>query len=85
MQLARIVGQAVSTVKHPSLNGYRLLVAQPLRADGGDDGEPVLVIDTLGARPGQPVMVCNDGKGARALVAAADSPVRWFVLGLCDA
>jgi ethanolamine utilization protein EutN len=64
MQLARIVGQAVATVKHASMKGWRLLVAQPLRGDGSADGEPQLVIDGLGG--------------------AKNSPVRWFVMGLCD-
>ena len=84
MQLARIVGHAVSTVKHPSLSGWRLLVAQPLTADGDNDGEPILVIDSLGAHPDTRVMISNDGKGARELIGSKTSPVRWFVLGLCD-
>ena len=36
MQLARIIGTATATVKHPSLAGARLLVGQPLMADRHD-------------------------------------------------
>ena len=33
MQLALVLGTATSTVKHPSLEGWKLLVAQPLAAE----------------------------------------------------
>lgn len=84
MQLARVVGQAVSTVKHPSLRGWRLLVVQMLTGDGRPDGEPLLAIDKLGAGTGHLVILSNDGAGAREMVGARNSPVRWMVLGLCD-
>jgi ethanolamine utilization protein EutN len=85
MQIGRVVGQAVATVKHPSLKGWRLLLVQLLTAGGGDDGEPLLAIDSLGAGVGDRVMLCNDGAGAREMVKDKNSPVRWFVMGLCDA
>jgi ethanolamine utilization protein EutN len=48
MQLARIIGTATATVKHPSLAGVRLAIGQPLRHDREPpDGDPQLVIDTL--------------------------------------
>ena len=84
MQLARVVGHAVSTVKHPTLTGWRLLLVQPTNSDGHDDGEPLLVIDPLGAGHMQRVLIGNDGQGARDLVGARNSPARWFVMGLCD-
>ncbi|HXG10821.1 MAG TPA: EutN/CcmL family microcompartment protein [Gemmataceae bacterium] len=84
MQIARVVGQAVATVKHPSLHGWRLLVVQPLTIDGKADGEPLLAIDSLGAASADRVIVSNDGAGARELVGSKTSPVRWMVLGICD-
>jgi ethanolamine utilization protein EutN len=84
MQIARVVGQAVATVKHPSLKGWKLLVVQPLNPKGIPDGEPFLVIDRLGAGRGSVVMISNDGQGARELVNDKNSPARWFVMGLCD-
>jgi ethanolamine utilization protein EutN len=84
MQIGRVVGQAVATVKHKSLEGWRLLVVQPLGANNADDGEPLLVIDMLGAGVGHRVMISSDGAAARKLVNARNSPVRWIVLGVCD-
>jgi ethanolamine utilization protein EutN len=84
MLIGRVVGQGVSTVKHPSLHGWRLLLVQPLTPDGKEDGEPLLAIDSLGAGAAHQVILSNDGAGARALMAAPNSPVRWMVLGVCD-
>ncbi len=84
MQLARIVGHAVTSTYHPSLRGWRLLVAQPLDATHRPDGDPLLVIDHFGASIGSIVILSNDGQGARELVGDNKSPVRWFVLGMKD-
>jgi ethanolamine utilization protein EutN len=84
MLLGRVLGHGVSTVKHPSLTGWRLMLVQPLTVDGGPDGEPLLAIDKLGAGNADLVILSNDGAGAREMVGAKDSPVRWMVLGICD-
>ena len=84
MQIGIVVGHAVSTVKHPTLAGWRLLVVQPLGFDDKPDGEPVLAIDHLGAAANDRVIVCNDGAEARAMVKAKNSPARWFVMGIQD-
>jgi ethanolamine utilization protein EutN len=84
MQLGLVVGHAVSTVKHASMSGWRLLVVQLLAADGHGDGEPVLAVDSLGAGPRDVVIVTNDGAGARQMIGSKTSPVRWMVLGMKD-
>lgn len=40
MQVAKIIGRATSTVKHPSLQGWKLLIAQPLGVNDKPDGAP---------------------------------------------
>jgi ethanolamine utilization protein EutN len=84
MQLGNVVGHAVSSVKHASMAGWRLLVVQLVTSDGKADGEPILAIDSLGAALGQRVIVSNDGAGARQLIGIKNSPVRWLVLGIPD-
>jgi ethanolamine utilization protein EutN len=84
MQLGKVVGHAVSTVKHTTLNGWRLLLVQLLTADGREDGEPLLAIDPVGAGSNDRVVLCNDGAEARVLVGSKASPARWFVMGICD-
>jgi ethanolamine utilization protein EutN len=84
MQLGRVVGHAVATVKHASMSGWRLLVVQALGPNDQPDGEPLLAIDGLGARVDDRVIISNDGAGARQMVGAKNSPVRWFVMGIQD-
>ena len=85
MQLARVVGTATSTIKHPTLTGWKLLIVQMLQTDGRTpDGEPVVSIDTYGAGPGQTVLITSDGLGTREIMQAKNTPVRWSVMGIAD-
>jgi ethanolamine utilization protein EutN len=84
MQIAEVVGHATSTVKHPTLNRWRLLVVQAWTLDGKPDGEPVLAIDTFGAAVGSRVVLTTDAVQIREMVGAKNSPIRYSVMGLCD-
>ena len=84
MQTASVIGHAVSTVKHPSLDGLRLLVVQPLDARGHADGDPQISIDQLGSRLGDVVLITGDGNAVNDMLDRKDCPVRWAVLGLKD-
>jgi ethanolamine utilization protein EutN len=84
MQLAAVIGHATSTVKHPTLVGLRMLIVQPLDAQQGPDGPPIIAIDSLGGSRGDRVMISSDGKAARELVGAQNSPIRWVTIGLID-
>lgn len=84
MQTARVIGNATATVKHPSMEGWKLLVIQPLGKDDVDDGFPALAIDQTGAGQGDVVIISSDGKYTRELIGVDNSPVRWSVLGIVD-
>ena len=85
MQRALVVGTATGTIKHPSLRGWKLLVVQPLMADGrSPDGDPLLVVDPTSAGPGDVVIITSDGPAARALLGDERSPVRWSTIGRED-
>jgi ethanolamine utilization protein EutN len=85
VQIAKVIGTATATVKHPTLKGWKLLLAKILAADGQTpDGDPILVVDSLGAGVGQRVMITSDGRWTRELLGDNRTPVRWTVLGICD-
>lgn len=85
MLTGRVIGTATATVKHASMKGWKLLVVQPLAADGrSPDGDPVLAVDVLGAGRGERVILSSDGRGTRALLGSDTTPVRWSVLGIPD-
>jgi ethanolamine utilization protein EutN len=85
MLLARAVGTATSTVKHASMEGCKLLVVQPLAADGtAPDGYPQLAIDRLGVGCGDLIVITSDGRTTRELLGSDNTPVRWSVIGIVD-
>jgi ethanolamine utilization protein EutN len=85
MQLARIIGTATATVKHPSLGRARLLVGQPLMHDRQTpDGDPQLVIDTLSAAAGDLVVITSDGRMLRGVLGCDTTPARWSTIALVD-
>ena len=85
MYYGRVVGSATSTVKHPSMEGSKLLLVMALQADGHTpEGDPILVVDRLGAGHDEAVMVTSDGISTREILHSKNSPVRWSVMGLPD-
>ena len=85
MQLGLVVGTASSTVKHATMQGQKLLIVQPLMADGiAPDGDPQIAVDAVGAGKGETVMITSDGKYMREMLKTDATPVRWSVIGICD-
>ncbi len=80
MRIATIRGYATSTIKHTSLEGWRLLIAEP----ESPDLAPQIVLDNLGAAIGQRVLISSDGSEARKMVGDELSPARWSVQGIID-
>lgn len=84
MILAQVVGHAVSSHSHPSLKGCKLLLCQPLDAEHGFTGAPMVAIDLFGAGLHSNVFVSTDGLGARHIVHDDNSPIRNFIQGVID-
>jgi ethanolamine utilization protein EutN len=84
MLLARVEGNIVATRKHPSLEGWRLVICQPIGASGQTEGAPIIAIDSHGAGMHQQVVISSDGLAARKAVGVDKSPVRWLVTGIVD-
>jgi len=83
MYLARIDGTLTAAAKHATLEGVRFLVGQRLEANGSTSGEPLVVIDRLGARRGSTVIVSTDGDIARRWL-GNNTPARLVVVGIVD-
>jgi ethanolamine utilization protein EutN len=84
MQLAKVIGHATSTIKHPSLTGWRLALVQPVGANRQPEADPLLAADKFGAGPGQTVVLNADGKAAREVIGDEKTPVRYWVIGIVD-
>ena len=84
MQLGRVIGHATATIKHPSMNGWRMAVVQILNAARQPESDPIIAADKFGSGIGDVVVLNSDGKAAREMIGDNKSPVRWFVIGISD-
>jgi ethanolamine utilization protein EutN len=84
MYLGRVIGTCVATVKYTGLEGYRLLVVEPVGEDGVVCGEPHVAVDVTQAGPGELVFLV----GSREAALACDPtfvPVDAAIVGIVDA
>ena len=85
MQLARVIGTVVATVKSPGLEGVPLLIVQPLDARQRPAGTPLVAADAVHmAGPGELVYVVAAREAALALPQSF-VPVDHAIVGIVDA
>ena len=83
MQLARVIGDVASTLKDDGLQSLKLLVLQPLNADGRDTGKILVAVDAVGAGVGEQVFFVR-GKEASFPFYPTVVPVDAGVVGIVD-
>lgn len=84
MITGRVIGEITATIRHPFYEGKKMLVVARTGADGSETGDYVIAIDAVGAGPGDPVLVLDEGTGARQIVGSTTAPVRSVVVGFLD-
>ena len=83
MQLARVIGEVVATMKDAELAGRTLLLLQPLSASGEPAGRTLVAIDSVGAGVGEQVFFVR-GREAAFPVYPAEPPTDAAVIGIVD-
>ena len=83
MQLARVLGEVVSTMKDPNLTGLKMLVLQPLAASGEAAGRTLVALDSVGAGVGENVFFVR-GREAAFPFYPAEPPADATVIGIVD-
>lgn len=95
MLIARVIGPVVMTIKHPVLQGEKVLAVQPLDEVGGAHGAPLLALDRAQAGAGDRVLVMREGSGCRQILGRDTGmpvgeavqqpvPVRSMIVGIID-
>jgi ethanolamine utilization protein EutN len=84
MQIARVCGTLVSTLKHPALAGHRMLIVQPCDPHGQPSGPKTMALDTVDAGVGDRVLVLDEGASASGVLEHPRGPVRTLIVGIVD-
>jgi len=83
MELAKVVGQVVSTVRVKDLPHNSLLVVDMLDNQGNPTGRRDVALDTVGAGEGEWVLLVRGSSAAR-VCSSPDTPLDLAVVGIVD-
>ena len=83
MQLARVIGEVVSTMKDRNLEGLKLLVLQPLAPSGDPIGRTLVALDSVGAGVGEAVFFVR-GREAAFPFYPTEPPTDASIVGIVD-
>lgn len=83
MQLARVIGDVVATLKDVNLNGIRLLLLQPIDAAGQPAGRTLVALDSVGAGVDEEVFFVK-GREAAFPFYPGEPPADATVVGIVD-
>jgi ethanolamine utilization protein EutN len=83
MLLGRVIGNVVCTIKHPGLEGQKLLIVQPIDRKGRDKGRALVALDSVGAGAGETVYWCR-GREASFPFLPAEVPTEAAIVGIVD-
>jgi microcompartment protein CcmK/EutM len=85
MQIGRVIGTVVSTQKHRTFEGAKLLLVQPLNIDDTPRGSALLAVDGVGAGVNEKVLVVLEGRAAGEALGRKAAPVDAAIIGIIDA
>ena len=85
MILCRVIGNSVSTVKHESYLGHKVMVVQPVKTDTHTIQAPsFLALDSCHAGVGDLVIAAREGNTARQILKNNDAPFHAVIVGVVD-
>jgi ethanolamine utilization protein EutN len=84
MLIARVIGEVVSTQKHESHDGQKIMLVQPLHLDGSNRGDAVVALDAVDAGIGDRVLLVTEGFSAMTSVGRPQSPIDMAIVGVID-
>lgn len=84
MQLARVIGTMVSTQKHRTFEGAKLLMVQPVNPDDSPRGPALVAVDGVGAGIHETVLLVIEGRAAGEALGTKGAPVDAAIIGIVD-
>ncbi len=83
MQIAKVIGTTISTIKDETLKGRKLLILRQTDEGGETYGQPYVAVDTLDAGIGDLVLTAH-GSGGRQTYLTRNSPVDAVIMAVID-
>src|SRR3972149_593481 len=83
MYIGKVIGTVVATIKIDHLDGRKLLLVDQLDLQGEETGSYDIAVDVVQAGPGDPVLVIDEGNGARQILGLNPLAVRGAIRGVC--
>lgn len=83
MQLARVIGDVVTTTRDPGYAGIALLIIQPMTGSGEPAGRALVAVDSVGAGVGETVFFVR-GKEAGFPFSPTVVPADAGIVGIVD-
>ncbi|MBM3803471.1 MAG: ethanolamine utilization protein EutN [Acidimicrobiia bacterium] len=83
MQLGRVIGNVVCTIKSDALEGKKLMLVQPLDMNLKERGRAIVAVDSVGAGSGELVYWCR-GKEASFPWPDQEVPTEASIVGIID-
>jgi ethanolamine utilization protein EutN len=83
VHLAKVIGDVVVTCKDENLTGIKLMVLQPIAADGSNAGRTLVAVDAVGAGVGETVFFVR-GKEASFPFFPTEVPTDAGIVGIVD-
>jgi microcompartment protein CcmK/EutM len=83
VQLAKVLGEVVATMKDANLDGQKLLVLQPIGAGGEAVGRTLVALDSVGAGVGENVFFVR-GREAAFPFYPGEPPTDATIVGIVD-
>ena len=84
MIIGKVVGNVVSTIKHPAYAGKKLLLVRPMHLAGEKPEDDFVAVDAAHAGIGDTVLVCQEGNSTRQVIGVPNSPIRSSIVGIID-
>jgi microcompartment protein CcmK/EutM len=81
--LARVIGNVIATRKHDTFHSFKMMVVRPLEAGSGGE-EDFIAVDSVGAGPGETVLVVVEGRSAGQAVGGTSVPLDAAIVGIVD-
>ena len=84
MLLANVIGHVVATAKHPTFEGFKMMIVQPVNPEGLPSGRQMMAVDSVGAGVGERVLVVVEGRSAGDAVGNRRAPLDAAIVGIVD-